>query len=64
MPRFISSLNLDDFERWRNNLELSKVNIGNVNKREVYNATRQFLEGRDNGPIQWGEIGEGDNDAA
>jgi phosphoglycolate phosphatase-like HAD superfamily hydrolase len=59
IPQFIATLNLEEFERWRNNLELSKVNIGNVNKREVFSATLEFLKGRNDGLIQWGEIGEG-----
>jgi hypothetical protein len=59
IPQFIATLNLAEFERWRNNLELSKVNIGNVNKREVFSATLEFLKGRNDGLIQWGEIGEG-----
>jgi hypothetical protein len=65
LPQFIARLNLQDFERWRNSLELSKVNIGNVNRREVFNATLQFLQGKTDGLIQWGNIGEVDaNDAS
>lgn len=36
-------LNLEDFEKVRNNLDLSKVNIGTVNKNAVYNATYDIL---------------------
>ncbi|TAV21270.1 hypothetical protein ELI36_32515 [Rhizobium ruizarguesonis] len=64
IPQFIQNLNLHGFERWRNNLELSKVNIGNVNRREVFNATLQFLKGKTQGMIQWGNIGEGAADVA
>ncbi len=65
LPRFISILNLDGFEGWRNSLELSKINIGNVNKREIFNATLQFLKHQKDTPIQWGHLKEGtDNDAS
>lgn len=50
---YVSILNLTEFEKWRNTLELSKVNIGNVNRRAVFNATKAFLEGRISGPIDW-----------
>lgn len=50
---YIEILNLEGFEEWRNTLELSKVNIGNVNKRAVFRATLAFLEGKATGPIDW-----------
>lgn len=50
---YVGILNLKEFERWRNTLELSKVNIGNVNRRAVFNATKAFLEGRIISPIDW-----------
>lgn len=36
-------LNLDEFEHQRNTLDLSKVNIGNANKRAVFEAVRDLL---------------------
>lgn len=45
-------LNLDDFEKVRNNLDLSKVNIGTVNKNAVYNATYVILS-ENNQIINW-----------
>lgn len=50
---YVSILNLEEFEKWRNTLELSKVNIGNMNRRAVLNATKAFLEGRISGPVDW-----------
>lgn len=37
-------LNLEEFERVRNNLDLSKVNIGNANRSAVYSAIKRILE--------------------
>lgn len=37
------ALRLDEFESARNNLDLSKVNIGNVNRNAVFNATLELL---------------------
>lgn len=53
IAEFKDVLNLIEFERWRNSLELSKVNIGNVNKTAVFNATVAFLKGNIVGPIDW-----------
>lgn len=44
ISEFSNKINLKEFEEERNDLELSKVNIGNVNKRAVFEATRSFLE--------------------
>lgn len=38
-------LNLPSFEKARNNVDLGKVNIGNVNKRAIYKATVEILNG-------------------
>ncbi|MGC4100190.1 hypothetical protein [Ferruginibacter sp.] len=38
--------NLGEYEKERNNLELSKINIGNVNKRSVFNAMYDVLSQR------------------
>jgi hypothetical protein len=56
IDEFTEVLNLDGFERWRNSLELSKVNIGNVNKSAVFNATMKFLQGNIKAPIDWVRI--------
>lgn len=37
-------LNLQQFEEVRNNLDLSKVNIGNVNRSAVFSAVKDILE--------------------
>jgi hypothetical protein len=50
---FVEFLNLQGFEHWRNTLELSKVNIGTVNRRAVFNATLAFLENNISAPINW-----------
>ena len=36
-------LNIDGFERERNNVKLNKVNVGNVNRKAVYAAFTDFL---------------------
>ena len=38
-------LALEDFERQRNSLDLAKVNIGNVNKKAVYEGLSAILNG-------------------
>src|SRR5690606_22266794 len=37
-------LNLQDFEHVRNSLDLSKINIGTVNKNAVYNGVYELLK--------------------
>lgn len=44
LDNYVGSLNLADFEEFRNSLDLSKVNIGAKNKKAVYEATLEFLE--------------------
>lgn len=46
-------LNLDQFEEIRNSLDLSKVNIGAVNRRAVFEAIGQLLTESDLQPIDW-----------
>lgn len=50
---FVASLNLGEFERVRNSLDLSKVNLGSVNKNAVYRATRDFLGNPSPGAVNW-----------
>ncbi|MFZ1298621.1 MAG: hypothetical protein WAT16_11290 [Saprospiraceae bacterium] len=47
-----SILNLTEFENARNNLDLSKINIGTVNKNAVYNGIYALLKGTENS-ITW-----------
>jgi hypothetical protein len=54
---YVNILNLEGFEGWRNTLDLSKVNIGGVNKRAVFNATSAFLEGNISSQIDWRNAG-------
>ncbi len=56
IEQFAEILNLEGFEEWRNTLDLSKVNIGNVNKRAVFNATSAFLRGKISDPINWRNV--------
>jgi hypothetical protein len=46
-------LNLEKFEEERNNLELSKVNIGNVNKDAVYQAIKHLITSPIPHTINW-----------
>ena len=41
--RLVKGLKLGDFEVERNNVELNKVNVGNVNKRAVFRAMHDLL---------------------
>ncbi|MXO52366.1 hypothetical protein GRI42_13730 [Erythrobacter gaetbuli] len=50
---YIASLDLEAFEKVRNSLELSKVNIGTKNKRAVYDATLEFLEAPSSKKVDW-----------
>ncbi|WP_016834627.1 hypothetical protein [Herbaspirillum lusitanum] len=43
IPVIVSALKLKDFEVERNNVELNKVNVGNVNKKAVYRALYAIL---------------------
>lgn len=47
-----SSLNLRNFEEMRNSVDLAKVNVGNVNKKAVFEAVHDILAGKTN-YIQW-----------
>lgn len=48
-----SNLNLEDYEKVRNTTELSKVNIGNVNKNAIYNAILNLLNDSSEKKIVW-----------
>ena len=45
MNALVKALDLNQFEAARNDIELNKVNIGNVNKRAVYSAIHDLLRG-------------------
>lgn len=53
IDEFAATISLSKFEKARNSLELSKVNIGNVNKRAVFQATIEFLENSSAQPFDW-----------
>jgi hypothetical protein len=46
-------LNLDQFEDVRNNLDLSKVNIGNVNRAAVFSAVKEVLTSSPPAKVDW-----------
>lgn len=48
-------LNLDQFESARNSLDLSKVNIGNVNRTAVYTAIKLLLSSKPPVKLNWTE---------
>jgi len=48
-------LNLSGFEKTRNSLDLSKVNIGNVNRAAIFSAIEQLLQTSSSKPINWHE---------
>ncbi|MBY8021284.1 hypothetical protein KW439_10025 [Vibrio fluvialis] len=47
MDEFCNILDLDDFENTRNSVSINKVNLGNVNKKAVYNAIFDILSEND-----------------
>lgn len=51
---FVAGLNLSEFEKIRNSLDLSKVNLGSVNKNAVYRATQDFLKSPSAREVNWG----------
>lgn len=53
-------LNLEQFEEVRNSLDLSKVNIGAVNRRAVFEAFSRLLATQDFHPIDWAPEFRGD----
>ncbi|MUG79012.1 hypothetical protein GM608_02060 [Bombella sp. ESL0380] len=58
LPNFLKNLNVEGFEEWRNQQNLSSINIGNKNKSKVFEATRQFLEDKIDSKIDWTNIKE------
>lgn len=48
----VTKLNLDEYEKLRNSLELSKVNIGTVNKKAIYDAIYDLISDKLNN-ILW-----------
>lgn len=46
-------LNLEMFEDVRNSVDLSKVNIGNINRSAVYSATKEILMEKTPSAINW-----------
>lgn len=49
----IGILNLHEYEEARNNLDLSKVNIGNINRSAVFSAIKEILLAEVPSPINW-----------
>ncbi|TDY90791.1 UNVERIFIED_ORG: hypothetical protein DFO49_1969 [Herbaspirillum seropedicae] len=49
-------LRLDEFETVRNSVELSKVNIGNINRAAVYAAVELVLENSGKAKIDWRKL--------
>ncbi|HEK0649922.1 TPA: hypothetical protein SMP57_002414 [Proteus mirabilis] len=50
-----SILNLDDFERARNSIDLSKVNIGDINRSAVFSAITDMLKNKPSSISDWKE---------
>lgn len=53
IPVFTRILNLENYEREKDKLEHSKINVGNVNRRAVYMAVLAFLRDKEDAPISW-----------
>jgi len=56
LPEFRQLANLTEFERQRNSLELSKVNIGNKNKRAVFDGVLLFLSQPKPVKLDWRQL--------
>ncbi|WP_415897821.1 hypothetical protein [Neptuniibacter sp. QD57_21] len=54
-----SKLRLEDYERCRNNVDLAKVNIGNVNKKNIHEGFFRFIENDMIESIDWDDIFSG-----
>ncbi|CAN0586411.1 unnamed protein product [Ectocarpus sp. 12 AP-2014] len=52
--------NLSDYENCRNNVDLAKVNIGNINKKNIFKGFDKFLSEGMKKPIDWNEIFKGE----
>ncbi len=52
-------LALDKFEKARNSMELSKVNIGNVNRKAVFLATKSLLDDDPPSELNWERLFKG-----
>jgi hypothetical protein len=50
---FAQGLNLEAFEKERNSLDLSKVNLGAVNKSAVFESTLSFLADPSPALVDW-----------
>ncbi len=48
-------LDLSEFEKQRNNLDLAKINIGSVNKKAVYEGLSSILNNNSNNKIEWSQ---------
>jgi len=53
--------NLIEYEKCRNSVDLAKVNIGNINKKNIFEAFQKFFDDGMNSEINWISIfaGEG-----
>lgn len=55
----VNKLNLPEFEKARNNVDLGKVNIGNVNKKAIFKAVVSILN-KSNEKVDWNDLFGGD----
>lgn len=49
-------LNLRDYNDFRNSMDLSKVNVGNVSKKAIFNGIYSLLKDKNNTPIEWSKF--------
>ncbi|WP_235466392.1 hypothetical protein, partial [Aeromonas australiensis] len=54
-------MQLTDYEACRNNVDLAKVNIGNINKRNIYEGVLNLLSSDMGENINWSQIFSGEN---
>lgn len=54
-------MQLADYEACRNNVDLAKVNIGNINKRNIYEGVLNLLSSDMGENINWSKIFSGEN---
>lgn len=58
----ISKLNIPDYEDCRNNVDLAKVNIGNINKKFILQGITEFIQTDMQFEIEWKKIFNEGND--
>ncbi|MGF1718370.1 hypothetical protein L4D08_26325, partial [Photobacterium chitinilyticum] len=49
----VSEVNLEQFNKTRKNIDLSKVNIGNINRKQIFQAFDMLIENKFSSEVDW-----------